>query len=202
MNTPIAAMATAALLIMASACSILPESGPVQLLDPQLPTPEVAAQGAAWSLNVTRPESDPMRDSNRVLVRTGAGQLQVHPSARWVAAAPELLRTLLVRHLRDARQLEQVSADGSGLRRTLVLDLRRFELSESDDRLDAQIRLEARLYDSRSADLLARELFEVLRPIDAAQPAEIVSGFEAVLGEIIPALADWLSEHGASAPST
>lgn len=203
MKQLLTAMAAAALLIMTSACSILPESAPVQLLDPQLPPPKVAAQSAAWSLNVTRPESDPMRDSTRVLVRTGQGQLQVHPSARWIAAAPELLRTLLVRHLRDARRFEQVSAGGAGLRRTLVLDLRRFELSErDDDRLGAEIRLEARLYDSRSAELLARELFEVVQPIDGAQPAEIVSGFESVLGGIIPALADWLGEHGASAPST
>ena len=193
------AIAATALLVMASACSILPERAPVQLLDPQLPPPAVAAQNADWSLNVARPESDPMRDSSRVLVRTSEGQLQVHPSARWIAAAPELLRTLLVRHLRDARQLEQVSAGGAGLRRTLVLDLRRFELAETgDNRLGAEIRLEARLYDSRSANLLARDLFEVVQSVNGAQPAQIVSGFETALGELIPELAGWLGEHGAT----
>jgi len=188
-----------AFLIAAAGCSILPESAPVQLLDPQLPSPAIANRSADWSLNIARPESDPARDSNRLLVRTGGGQLQVHANARWVAAAPELLRTQLVRYLRDARSISEVSAGAAGMNRTLALDLRRFELVETGgdrlpNRLEAEIRLEARLYDSRSAELLARELFEARSPVVSADPAGLVSGFEAVLGEIVPALADWLTD--------
>jgi cholesterol transport system auxiliary component len=195
MKTILKFQAAATALLLASACSILPESEPVQLLDPQLQSPPVANQDVAWTLNVARPESDPARDSARVLVRTGQGQLQVHASARWVAAAPELLRTRLVRYLRDSQRIGQVSAGGGGLDRTLALDLRAFELVETGDgRLAAEIRIEARVYDSRSAELLARELFEARRPVSGAGPAEIVEGFEAVLGQIIPALADWLTD--------
>lgn len=193
----------AALLALASlaACSILPESEPVQLLDPQLAAPETADQSAAWTLNVARPEADPMRDSTRVLVRTARGQLQVHASARWIAAGPELLRTLLVRYLRDARSLDQVSAGAAGLDRTLALDLRRFELTETaDERLAAEIRIEARLYDSRTAELLARERFERLEPVDSTQPADVIAGFETMLAGLMPAVAEWLIEHGAEDP--
>lgn len=184
-------------LVTIGACSILPESDPVQLLDPRLPGPETAAQGADWALNIARPEADPARDSNRVLIRTGQGQLQVHASARWIAPAPELLRTLLVRYLRDSGRLREVSAGAAGQDRTLVLDLRQFELNESGgDQLQAQIRVEAGLYDSRSSELLARRLFESRQSTASAQPDRILSGFEAALGEIIPALADWVTGHG------
>lgn len=184
-----------ATLLLASACSILPESAPVQMLDPQLPSPQAASRQIPWTLNIARPESDPIRDSTRVLVRTGAGQLQVHASARWVAAAPELLRTRLVRYLRDSQRIEEVSAGAPGMDRTLALDLRTFELVETDDgRLQAEIRLEARLYDGRSAELLARKLFTARRSVDDTGPAELVTGFEAVLGEIVPALAVWLAD--------
>ena len=54
--------------------------------------------------------------------------------------------------------------------------------------------LEARLYDSRSAELMARQLFQARRAIGGAGAAEIVDGFESVFGEVIPALADWLSD--------
>ena len=129
----------AASLMLASACSILPESAPVQMLDPQLQPPPAASKPIPWTLNVARPESDPVRDSTRVLVRTGAGQLQVHASARWVAAAPELLRTRLVRYLRDSQRIAQVSAGAAGMDRTLALDLRAFELVETGDgRLEAK----------------------------------------------------------------
>ncbi|MBL37480.1 MAG: hypothetical protein CMP07_03620 [Xanthomonadales bacterium] len=195
MNTFWKFQAAAAALLLAAACSIIPESEPVQLLDPQLPSPSAAGQSVAWTLNVTRPESDPARDSSRVLVRTGEGRLQVHATARWVAAAPELLRTRLVRYLRDSQRIAQVSAGAAGMDRTLALDLRAFELVETDDgRLEAEIRLEARLYDSRSAELMARQLFQARRAIGGAGAAEIVDGFESVFGEVIPALADWLSD--------
>lgn len=195
MKTLLKLQLTAAALLLASACSILPESQPVQLLDPQLDSPPTAPGTVTWTLNVARPESDPARDSTRVLVRTGDGRLQVHASARWVAAAPEMLRTRLVRYLRDSQRIEQVSAGAAGMDRTLALDLRAFELVEAGDgRLEAEIRLEARLYEGRSAELLARELFETRQPIGDAGPAEIVSGFEAVLGEVIPALAEWLTD--------
>lgn len=185
----------ALLLTLVAACSILPKTESVQLLDPQLPSPSRDAQAAAWTLHVMRPESDPTRDSNRVLVRTGRGQLQVHPSARWVAAAPELLRTLLVRYMRDASALDQVSTGAAGMDRTLTLDLRRFELAEAGEQsLQAEIRIEARLFDGSTGELLAHRLFERRAPVDAAEPDAIVRGFESVLGAIIPALADWLNE--------
>ncbi len=193
MKTILKFQAAAALVLMV-ACSILPESAPVQLLDPQLKPPAAADRNISWTLNIARPESDPARDSTRVLVRTGAGQLQVHASARWVAAAPELLRTRLVRYLRDSGQIAQVSASAAGMDRTLALDLRAFELVETGDgRLEAEIRFEARLYDSRSSALLARELFEARHSVGGIGPAELVTGFEAVLGEVVPALADWLN---------
>lgn len=190
---------TAPLLLasLVAGCSVFPESAPVQLLDPQ-PPPANAPAGATapWSLDVARPEADPMRDSNRVLIRTGGGRLQVHPSARWVAAGPDLFRTLLVRYMRDREMLEEVGGDVPLAERTLAVDLRRFELAESDDgSLAADIRIEARLYDSASAELLARRLFEVRRSIPSSDAAAITAGFEAALAEIIPAAAEWTVGH-------
>lgn len=193
------ALYRAALLVMlglAGACTILPQSDPVQLLDPRLPAPEAASESVAWTLNVARPESDSARDSTRMLVRTEEGRLQAHATARWVAPAPELLRTLLVRYLRDGEMLAQVGAGAAGMDRTLALDLRRFELSEvAAEQLEAEVQVEARLYDSRTSTLLARRLFQARQPARSAQPDDAVAGFEAALGEIIPALASWLREQ-------
>lgn len=190
------ALASALILSAFTACSILPEHQSVQLLDPQPPSPARQAGSIDWTLNVARPTSDAARDSTRVLVRTDQGQLQVHASARWVAAAPELLRTLLVRYLRDAERIDQISAGGAGMDRILALDLRRFELNErSDQRLQAEIRVEAQLFESHGNRLLARRLFASAEPVASADPVEIIRGFESALAEIIPALSDWLGEQ-------
>lgn len=191
----------AALLVMlglVGACTILPESDPVQLLDLHLPAPEVSGEGVAWTLNVARPESDAARDSTRLMVSTEEGRLQAHATARWVAPAPELFRTLLVRYLRDGEMLAQVGAGAVGMDRTLALDLRRFELSETGaGQLETWIEIEARLYDSRTSRLLARRVFQARQPARSAQPDDAVAGFEAALGEIIPALAGWMTAQEA-----
>lgn len=193
---PAAALLATAML--ASACSILPENDPVLLLDPRLPVSAVAGENLGWTLNVALPEADPARDSTRMLVRTEEGRLQVHPSARWVASAPALFRTLLVRYLRDGGMLDEVGAGAGGMDRTLALDLRHFELSETGpEQLEARIRVEARLYDSPGSRLLARRMFEVRQPTRSAQANDALAGFEAALGEIIPALAGWVTGHAA-----
>ncbi|MDT8450914.1 MAG: ABC-type transport auxiliary lipoprotein family protein [Wenzhouxiangellaceae bacterium] len=195
---PVSLVTLVLLASIGAGCSVFPESAPMQLLDPRLPPADAAAgAGASWSLDVARPEADPMRDSTRVLVRTGGGRLQVHASARWVAASPDLFRTLLVRYMRDREMLEGVGGDVPLAERTLALDLRRFELAEDDGgSLAADIRIEARLYDSASAELLARRLFEARRSIPSSDAAAISAGFETALAEIIPATAEWAVAHG------
>lgn len=189
---------SAILLAALAGCSIGPEAKTVQLLDPRPDSgPAHAGEPASWSLGVTRPDTDPTRDSNRVLVRTDQGQLKVHPSARWVASAPDLFRTLLIRHLRDQALLAQAGPGAAGADRILAIDLRRFELTEHGGSLAVEITAEARLYDSRSNDLLARRVFDARRGLASARPDLINDGFEQVLAELLPALGDWVVTAGA-----
>ncbi len=178
-----------------AACSILPEQEPVHLVDPRLAAePGRHGEPRAWTLNIARPETDPVRDSARVLVRTPDGQLLVHPTARWVAPAPELVRTALVRYLRDAELLAQVGASASGSDRTLVIDLRHFEIARDPSGSLAVIaQADARLYDSASADRVSRLAFDHAEAIDSASVAEIVRGTQAALAELARRSGDWLA---------
>lgn len=197
-RTAILRSAAALMLTLAAGCTLTPQPTTVQMLDPR---PETGAapqrEPAAWSLNIARPETDPTRDTNRVLVRTSSGQLQVHPSARWVAPVPELLRTLLVRHLRDRDLLTRVGANMVDAERTLAIDLRSFELAESGGTLVAEIRIDARLYDSASSELLGRQLFHARQPVRSDEPAAVMTGFETALAEILSGVDAWVVEPGA-----
>jgi cholesterol transport system auxiliary component len=189
---PIALSMLLAAGLLSAGCSILPESEPVQLVDPRMQASGRDGPEVGWTLSIARPETDPARDSDRVLVRTGPGQLKVHPSARWVAPAPQLLRTLLIRYLRDNAVVERVGASVAGSDRTLLLDLRRFELAERPDGLAAVIELDARLHETRGGALAGRRLFEHREVVADAGPASIVSGFEAGLDALAEAMTDWL----------
>ncbi len=175
-------------------CSVLPKSDPVQLLDPR-PAAHAAMATATtgWSLSIARPESDPARDSNRVLIRTADARLQVHSEARWVAPAPDLLRTLAIRHLRDTGALRRVEATGARTDRTLLSDLRRFELAETDGgELIATLEIEFRLYDAATANLIARQVLSLRTPAASASAPDLLRAFESVLSETLKQLTAWL----------
>jgi len=180
-------------------CEILPTAEPVQVLDPQ-PTPAEATAGrpAAWRLEVAPPQADAMRGGEPVLVRTADGRLQVLGRTRWSAAPPALLRTLLLRHLRDTGTLAEVGTALAGADRRLVIDLRAFELREDGPALAAAVRLEARLYDARSARLMQRRLFAEQAAAESTQGPAVVAAFEAVLGALLPELAAWLAAQPAA----
>ncbi|MGK7296398.1 MAG: ABC-type transport auxiliary lipoprotein family protein [Candidatus Wenzhouxiangella sp. M2_3B_020] len=181
--------------LCAAGCSILPESEPVQLVDPRVPAADRAGPEIGWTLSIARPETDPARDSDRVLVRTEPGQLKVHSSARWVAPAPELLRTLLIRYLRDSAVVDRVGASVAGSDRTLLIDLRRFELAERGDGLAAVVEIDARLHKTRGGGLVGRRLFEHREAVADAEPESIVAGFEAGLSALAVDVADWLASE-------
>lgn len=179
-----------------AACSILPESEPVQLLDPR-PAPSDSAGGpVGWSLSIARPETDPVRDSNRVLVRIPDGRLQVHADLRWVAPGPELLRTLALRQLRDAGTLGRVESGAARAQRQLRTDLRRFELEEgASGELDAVLVYEARLYESTTLELIARRVISDRAPAASIEAPDVLAAFEAVLSGSLAELAAWLAEQ-------
>jgi len=173
-------------------CSVVPEARPVRLLDP---APEVAAPDAApadWSLDIVRPETDPARDSTRVLVRTGDGRLQVQERMRWIAPPPDLLRTLLIRHLRDHRVVAEANAASGGAERRLAIDLRRFELDDASN-LEAVVTLEARLYGGPRRALLARTRLDARQAAADASPGATNAAFESALADTLSRLSEWLA---------
>lgn len=183
-----------ALLLAAGGCSLFPESTPLQVLDPDPEAPAAAAESMSGSLDVELPDADPMRAGERVLVRTADGRLTLHPSARWVAPPPQLLRLLVVRGLRDAALLDEVGASQVGADRQLRFDLRAFELVEQGPNLNAVIEIEARLVRRRTSELVARRLFSQRLAIESIDAAEVVAAFDELLGEWIADLAFWLRQ--------
>ncbi len=127
----------------------------------------------------------------------GPSQLQVHPSARWAASAPDLLRTLLVRYPRDHDVLARVGAGMVDAERTLSIDLRSFELAETGDTLVAEIRFDARLYDSSTSELLGRRLLHARQPVRSHEPPAVMAGFETALADVLSGVGAWVVEPGA-----
>jgi len=194
MNALLRSIFISSFVIGISACSILPQTTPTQVLDPQPPVSAAAAAPVHWTLDVARPHTDPVRDSTRVLVRSPDGRLQVHATARWAATAPDLVQTLLVRRLRDRQLFDDARAGSGSGERLLTMDLRRFELDDGSA-LEAVIVLEARLHDAPRYGLQASRLFEQRQPAASAEPGDLNAAFETALAALFDALAEWLLEQ-------
>jgi cholesterol transport system auxiliary component len=193
MNRSMSCAAAIMLGTLLSACSVLPRPQSVQLLDPRPESPRTMDESAPWSLSVRRPETDPARDSANVFVRTTDGRLQVHPVARWVAPAPDLMQTTLVRYLRDAQALEAVDAAIGG-ERELAIDLRRFELAESaGGELELAIAMDVRLLAAGNARVVARRVFRRETPLSEDGAGRIVDAAESALSGLLRELAAWLA---------
>lgn len=202
-ETGLAGLMMIALAGMSSGCALIPDRAPVTLLEPMPAAPEPSDQPpASWSLQIARPVADQLRDSRQVLVRRGDSTLQVYSQARWIDNVPELLRTLVVRHLADGGRVSDVHATGVPSDLMLAMDIRHFEVvDDSDDTRRVEVAISARLLDGRSGALIEARSFRARADLDRVDSPGIVGGFERALDRILPELADWLSAAGSNVGS-
>ena len=162
---------------------------PVVELEPGADWPE-----AAWTLQVQRPVSDQMRDSNRILVREARSQLKVYPGAAWLDAAPDMFQALLVQALEDSGRFEGVSRPGGAAGRyRLRTEMRRFEALDDGSRdLAADIEIRASLIHTRSARVVAARTFEQRTRADGGGLQPLVSAFEDAFQQLVTGIAEWV----------
>ncbi|QLC73378.1 membrane integrity-associated transporter subunit PqiC [Pseudomonas sp. LPB0260] len=183
------------------ACSVLPESEPLDLY--RLPASALPSQAHAgvrsdWALRVNTPAASALLDSTRIAVLPQGDRLSAYQGARWVDRASLLLRDRLLDGFRDDGRLAALSSDSSGLRADLLLDsdLRSFQGDYHGQRPEAHIRLEARLVQGGSRRILASRRFEVRQAASGRSVAAMVSALGAAADRLTAQLVQWALEQG------
>lgn len=189
-----AALAVVALL---SACAIGAGDSRYRLIAPQVAVDIDRPPIENLVLAVGRPQSDRARDSSRILVRRGRDLLP-WPEAAWADRAPELLQGIAVETL-DGRLATVVRHGTVPADYRLGLDLRRFELVEGPDGLEAQFVLGVRMLDASGA-LIGATTIDASgqrtagRSLDAAMSA-MESAISAGLEQMVEWLRARLDDH-------
>ena len=192
-----ARIALAAFVLAALAgCGILPEKTEVALYRPE---PQVAPDAswarADWQLRIARPYADAAHDSERILVRPQAGELQVYKGAAWAQPAPDLVHDTLLRAFGDSGRFAGVARRGESVspRYELLLDLRRFE-SDYDGGATpaARIELGARLVRTDDQAIVASRVFSSAVPADGTAVASVNHAFERGLGDVSAQMIGWV----------
>lgn len=191
--------------LMASGCGLTRPLDPVSVLAPELEfRTEAAWPEVDWAVQVRRPVTDRMRDSERLFVRVGGSRLQAYPGAIWLDQAPDLLQALTIQALEDSGRFQGVGRAG-GLRSRFALDteIRRFDAVDTGGSdLEVELVVRVRLIALRSGQALAAQTFEISERSRGTQLDPLVSAFERALATYFGELMPWILEQGQLAAET
>ncbi|MGE7993167.1 ABC-type transport auxiliary lipoprotein family protein [Pseudomonas sp. NPDC089554] len=187
-------VALAATLGLASACSILPQSTPVDIY--RLPVNQPAGNAAPldWSLRLNKPLASEALAGPRIAVIPQGDVLSSYQGARWSDPVPLLVRNRLLDGFQRDGRIQRLSADDSNLQADYELggELQAFQSEyRAAGQVEVVIRYDARLVQGRSQRILASKRFEVRQPLSGNQVPTVVTGFGAASDQLARQVIDW-----------
>lgn len=190
------AMAT----VMLGACQILPERAEVALF--QLPPSTItrapeASDLSTGSLRLDRPGTSDALGGNRILVLATNNSFEAYPAARWAAPVPTLWRDWLLDAFWRDGSITQLSVAADGLQAQFELGgmLRALHTEFRDGNLQAVIRYDALLIDTRSREIIARRRFEAREPAADNTADAAVAALGVAADRLAVELIDWTLDH-------
>jgi cholesterol transport system auxiliary component len=180
------------------ACSILPQSEPLDIyLLPGAALP-AQTQRVDWSLRVNSPVSSQLLDGTRIVVLPEPGRVNTYQGVRWSERTPQLLRGRLLDAFQDDGRVQALSNEEQRLQADLELvsDLRSFHSQYRDGVAEALIQLDVRLVDGRDQRILAIRRFSVSQPASDTSIAAVVKAFGQAGDRLSRELVDWTLAEG------
>ncbi|MBC7210114.1 ABC-type transport auxiliary lipoprotein family protein [Pseudomonas mosselii] len=184
----------AATLSMVSACSILPQSEPVDIY--RLPVNQSARAAAPldWSLRLNKPLTSEALAGPRIAVIPQGDVISSYKGARWSDPTPMLVRNRLLDGFQRDGRVQRLSADDSNLQADYELggELQAFQSEyHPGGAVEVVIRYDARLVQGRSQRILASKRFEVRQVLGEQQVPAVVAGFGAASDQLARQVIDW-----------
>ncbi|MGB5854448.1 MAG: ABC-type transport auxiliary lipoprotein family protein [Oceanisphaera sp.] len=187
------------LLMMLTACTLLPEPSPVtfyRLPPSHLMSASVFAAGLprAITLRVNQPETSGLLSGNRIAVIPGPNQLSVYQGARWAASVPVLFRDLLIDTWQQQGKIQHIISDSEALQADIELrgTLRAFYSEYQQGRPVVIIHFDAQLVDPRSRTILASRRFAVNEVSPTTDVAAVVAAFGIAHARLANEMLGWL----------
>jgi cholesterol transport system auxiliary component len=180
------------------ACSILPQSEPLDIYLLPGATLPAQTQRVDWSLRVDSPSSSQMLDGTRIIVLPEPGRINTYQGVRWSERTPQLLRGRLLDAFHDDGRIQALSNEEQRLQADLELvsDLRSFHSQYRDGVAEALIQLDVRLVDARDQRILASRRFSVSQPARDTSIASVVTAFGQAGDQLSRELVDWTLAEG------
>ncbi len=180
------------------ACSILPQSEPLDIYLLPANTLPAQTQRVDWSLRVSSPISNQLLDGTRIVVLPEPGRVNTYQGVRWSERTSQLLRGRLLDAFQDDGRIQALSNDEQRLQADLELvsDLRSFHSQYRDGVPEVLIQLDARLVDARDQRILASRRFSVSQAASGTSIDSVVAAFGQAGDRLSRELVDWTLAEG------
>ncbi len=180
------------------ACSILPQSEPLDIY--LLPAAQLPAQSQQvdWALRINSPSSSQLLDGTRIVVLPEPDRVNTYQGVRWSERTPQLLRNRLLDAFQDDGRVQALSNEEQRLQADLELvsDLRSFHSEYRNGIPYALIRLEVNLVDARDQRILASRRFSISQPASDASVPAVIAAFGQAGDQLSRELVDWTLNQG------
>lgn len=195
-------LALAAALSLAGACSILPQSEPVDIY--RLPVNQASHSNTPvdWSLRLNKPLASEALAGSRIAVIPQGDVISSYKGARWSDPVPLLVRNRLLDGFQRDGQVQRLSADDSNLQADYELsgELLAFQSEyQPDGKVEVVIRFVARLVQGRSQRILTSTRFEVRQPLADTRVSTVVAGFGEASDMLAGLVVGWTVAQSAQA---
>jgi cholesterol transport system auxiliary component len=194
-------LALAALVVLPGCAAISALSDAATPLDAYVLTPAsggpTLAATRASHISVEPPTASGAIDTDRILVKPSALQVQYLPGARWVDPAPALVQSLLVASIQDSGAFRLVGRPSTGPLPdyTLLTELRAFQAEATTaEGPPYRVRVALMLSLLRESDrqVIAGTTLSAERIAESADPLAIVPAFDAATDEVLRQSVTWL----------
>ncbi|MBO9548665.1 ABC-type transport auxiliary lipoprotein family protein [Pseudomonas sp.] len=187
-------LALATTLSLASACSILPQSEPVDTYRLPVNQSSHSASPVDWSLRLNKPLASEVLAGPRIAVIPQGDVISSYKGARWSDPVPLLVRNRLLDGFQRDGRVQRLSADDSNLQADYELsgELQAFQSEyQPGGKVEVVIRYDARLVQGRSQRILSSRRFEVRQPLADTQVSAVVAGFGAASDQLAGQVVNW-----------
>ncbi|MFJ2983626.1 MULTISPECIES: ABC-type transport auxiliary lipoprotein family protein [unclassified Pseudomonas] len=202
MNLSLRLLALAAALSLTGACSILPQSEPVDIYRLPVNQASHSATPVDWSLRLNKPLASETLAGPRIAVIPQGDVLSSYKGARWSDPVPLLVRNRLLDGFQRDGRVQRLSADDSNLQADYELagELQAFQSEyRAGGAVEVVISYDARLVQGRNQRILASKRFEVRQPLADTQVSAVVAGFGAASDQLAGQVVNWTIGQGAQA---
>lgn len=181
-----------------SACSILPQSEPLDIYLLPATTLPAQTQTVDWSLRINTPSSGELLDGTRIVVLPEPGRINTYQNARWSERTPQLVRLRLLDAFKDDGRIKALSTEDQHLQADLELvsELRSFQSQYRDGSPEALIQLDVQLVDVRAQRILASRRLHASQLASDTSVAAVVAAFGQAGDQLSRELVDWTLNEG------